>query len=125
MALVVPLDQLGASSLAAVGGKALNLGILTSAGFPVPPGFVVTTEAYELAVGDRIDALLAELATATDGGAVAGRVRSTIQAAGVPDEVGQEVREAYRERVPDVAVAVRSSATAEDLAFASFAGQQD
>ena len=44
----MPFDQVAASSLAAVGGKALNLGVLTAAGFPVPPGFVVTTQAYEL-----------------------------------------------------------------------------
>jgi phosphohistidine swiveling domain-containing protein len=125
MALVAPFDRLQASSLAAVGGKALNLGILAAAGFPVPPGFVLTTRAYELAVGDRIDALLAELSTAADRAPVAGRVRSTILAAPVPDDVRRGVLEAYRELGPDVAVAVRSSATAEDLAFASFAGQQD
>src|SRR5215210_7373929 len=125
MALVVPLDQLAASSLAAVGGKALNLGILTSAGFPVPPGFVVTTEAYELAVDDRADALVAGLPTTADPAAAAERVRATILQAPVPEEVRQDVLDGYRELGPDVAVAVRSSATAEDLAFASFAGQQD
>src|SRR5215210_3291783 len=125
MALVVPLDQLAASSLAAVGGKALNLGILTSAGFPVPPGFVVTTEAYELAVDDRADALVAGLPTTADPAAAAERVRATILEAPVPEKVRQDVLDGYRELGPDVAVAVRSSATAEDLAFASFAGQQD
>src|SRR5215213_9177666 len=125
MALVVPLDQLGASSLAAVGGKALNLGILTSAGFPVPPGFVVTTEAYELAVGDRADAVVTGLATTADPAAVAERVRAAILEAPVPEDVRQGVLQGYRGLGPDVAVAVRSSATAEDLPFASFAGQQD
>ena len=57
--------------------------------------------------------------------AAAERVRATILAAPVPEEVRQGVLEGYRELGPDVAVAVRSSATAEDLAFASFAGQQD
>jgi pyruvate,water dikinase len=125
MTLAVPLDQLEASSLAVVGGKALNLGILTAAGFPVPPGFVLTTRAYELAVADRADAVLAALPTTDAPAAAAERVRATILAAPVPDEVRQEVLERYRELGPDVAVAVRSSATAEDLAFASFAGQQD
>jgi phosphohistidine swiveling domain-containing protein len=125
MALVVPLDRLEGSSLALVGGKALNLGILTAAGFRVPPGFVVTTLAYELAVGDRIDALLADLPTAVDRAAAAERVRASILAAPVPEEVRQGVLAAYRNLGPDVAVAVRSSATAEDLAYASFAGQQD
>ena len=125
MALVVHFDDVEASSLAAVGGKALNLGILTAAGFAVPPGFVVTTLAYELAVGDRVDALLADLPTAVDPAAAAERVRATILAASVPEEVRRGVLEGYRELGRDVAVAVRSSATAEDLAFASFAGQQD
>ena len=124
-ALVVPFDHVETSSLAAVGGKALNLGILTAAGFPVPPGFVVTTQAYELAVGDRVAALLADLSTAVDPAAAAERVRAAILAAPVPEKVRQGVLQAYRELGPDVAVAVRSSATAEDLAFASFAGQQD
>ncbi|HWJ53305.1 MAG TPA: PEP/pyruvate-binding domain-containing protein, partial [Propionibacteriaceae bacterium] len=118
MELVVPLDRLEASSLALVGGKALNLGILTAAGFRVPPGFVVTTLAYEVAVGDRIDALLADLPAAVDRVAAAERIRATILAAPVPEEVRQGVLTAYRDLGPDVAVAVRSSATAEDLAFA-------
>src|SRR5215207_337311 len=125
MALVVPFDHVEASSLAAVGGKAYNLGVLTAAGFAVPPGFVVTTEAYELAVGHRADALLADLATAVDPAAVAERVRAVILEAPVPEEVRHGVLQAYRELGSGVAVAVRSSATAEDLAFASFAGQQD
>ncbi len=125
MALVVPFDDLAASSLAAVGGKARNLGILATAGFPVPPGFVVTTQAYEQSVGDRVEPLLDDLTTNADSAAAAERVRATIVAAPVPDEVRQEVLAAYRQLGPDVAVAVRSSATAEDLPFASFAGQQD
>jgi pyruvate,water dikinase len=126
MALVLPLTEVGTSSLAAVGGKALNLGILTAAGFRVPLGFVVTTQAYELAVGDRADALLADLAAdAADPVEAAGRVRTVILATPVPEAVRTAVLEAYRELGPDAAVAVRSSATAEDLAFASFAGQQD
>ena len=66
-----------------------------------------------------------DLSTAVDPGAAAERVRATILAAPVPEEVRQGVLQAYRDLGPDVAVAVRSSATAEDLAFASFAGQQD
>jgi phosphohistidine swiveling domain-containing protein len=125
MALVVPFDHVEASELAAVGGKALNLGILTAAGFPVPPGFCVTTKAYECAVGDRIDALLAGLPTAADPAAAAAEVREAVLAAPMPEEVQVAVLDAYRELGSDLAVAVRSSATAEDLAFASFAGQQD
>src|SRR3712207_3211643 len=123
MALVVPLDRANASSIAAVGGKALNLGILTAAGFPVPPGFVITTEAYGLAVADRVEALLAGEG-AVDAG-TAGALRTVVLEAPVPEVVVREVLRAYAEIGPDVPVAVRSSATAEDLASASFAGQQD
>ncbi|HZA72840.1 MAG TPA: PEP/pyruvate-binding domain-containing protein [Propionibacteriaceae bacterium] len=124
-ALVVRFDSVETSSLATVGGKALNLGILSAAGFSVPTGFVVTTQAYELAVGDRVARLLVELNTTVDPVAAAERVRASILAAPVPEEVREQVLAAYRKLGPDIAVAVRSSATAEDLAFASFAGQQD
>nr|WP_294690646.1 PEP/pyruvate-binding domain-containing protein [uncultured Friedmanniella sp.] len=125
MALLVPFDSLEMSSLAEVGGKARNLGVLTAAGFPVPPGFVLTTRAYDLAVGDRVSELLAGRASTDDPAALAGAVRSAVLAAPVPADVRREVLEGYRALGPDVAVAVRSSATAEDLPFASFAGQQD
>src|SRR4051794_19561238 len=125
MALVVPFDQLEASSLEVVGGKALNLGILAAAGFPVPPGFVVTTQAYELAVSDRAVALLAELLAAADPAPLARRLREAILGTPVPEEVRLAVTESYRQLGPDLPVAARSSATAEALPFASFAGQQE
>src|SRR4051812_27462766 len=125
MALVVPFDQLEASSLDVVGGKALNLGILAAAGFPVPPGFVLTTQAYELAVSDPAVALLAELLAAADPAPLARRLREAILGTPVPEEVRLAVLEGYRQLGPDLPVAVRSSATAEDLPFASFAGQQE
>src|SRR3954451_23343118 len=125
MALVVPFDQLEASLLDVVGGKALNLGILAAAGFPVPPGLVVTTQAYELAVGHQAEALLAELLTAADSAPVARRLREAILGTPLPEEERLAVMESYRQLGPDVPVAVRSSATAEDLPFASFAGQQE
>ncbi len=125
MALVVSINDAEPCSLAAVGGKALNLAILTTSGFSVPRGFVVTTQAYELAVGDRVEVLLADLAVGVDPAAVAERVRAIILATSVPVEVRERVLEGYGALGPDVAVAVRSSATAEDLPFASFAGQQD
>ncbi len=125
MSLVVPFDHVEASSLDAVGGKALNLGVLAAAGFDVPPGFVVTTEAYELAVGARVAAVLPDLLGTADPAAAAESVRATVLATPVPSEVRHDLLERYARLGPDVAVAVRSSATAEDLAFASFAGQQD
>jgi len=125
MPLVAPLDVVGSSTLAAVGGKALNLGLLTAAGFPVPRGFVVSTQAYELAVGARVDAELAGLEVSSDPASLADRIRTAVLAAPVPDVVRTSVLAGHRALDPDVGLAVRSSATAEDLAFASFAGQQD
>src|SRR6185312_2476583 len=112
--LVVDLGQLRAGDLARAGGKAANLGELISAGLPVPGGFCLTTAAYaRTAVG----------VTAAE----PGRARELLRTAPVPDDVAEAVTAAYRalgtgEPVP---VAVRSSATAEDLPTASFAGQQD
>jgi pyruvate,water dikinase len=96
MAYIKRFDEIGAADLAEVGGKGANLGELTGAGLPVPDGVVLTTAAY----------------------------RAYVAADGVlPEDVAAAVREAYRE--VGGAVAVRSSATAEDQADASFAGQHD
>ena len=101
-----PLTDLTRDDLALVGGKAANLGELIGAGFDVPPGFVVTTDAYRLGVGSLQP------------------TRATIAAAPVPDPVAAAVRQAYLS-LGEGPVAVRSSATAEDLPGATFAGQQD
>lgn len=121
-----------------VGGKAANLGELLAAGLPVPDGFCLTTEAYREATAaghaHRTDGLLAEVHTALqatpDGdlpalAALASRARGIIQNAPVPTEVASAVEQAYAALGDNVPVAVRSSATAEDLPSASFAGQQD
>src|SRR4030095_11052198 len=71
MALLVDLSDIDATMINVVGGKALNLGIMSSGGLPVPGGFCVTTEAYRLVVGDRLDDLMGKLAEATDSDAVA------------------------------------------------------
>lgn len=115
---VVDLATLSAGDLAAVGGKAANLGELIRAGFDVPPGFCVTTEAYRRAVrGSAV-----ESGTNTDAAAA----REAVLEAPFPYEVAQAVRKAYDRLEPrEGPVAVRSSATAEDLPGASFAGQQD
>lgn len=116
--LVVPLSEIDPGMLDSVGGKAANLGALLAAGFPVPRGFCLTTEAYRRIAG----------AVGIDGGfdlQDAGRIRAQIGAAPVPAEVAEAIIEAYRRLGDRVAVAIRSSATAEDLPFASFAGQQD
>ncbi|SEK99859.1 PEP/pyruvate-binding domain-containing protein [Nonomuraea pusilla] len=110
-----------------VGGKAANLGELVRAGLPVPPGWVLTTEAYRQ-VADGLGGALDELVAAggsTGGTALAARARALLLEAPVPGAVREEILSRYAALGDDVPVAVRSSATAEDLPFASFAGQQD
>jgi pyruvate,water dikinase len=113
--LVLALDELDATMLATVGGKAANLGELTGAKLPVPGGFCVTTEAYAR-VAPEFD---------LDGPELASRARELLLKAEVPADVEAAIRAAYEELGDKTPVAVRSSATAEDLPYASFAGQQD
>ncbi|WP_314193467.1 PEP/pyruvate-binding domain-containing protein [uncultured Arthrobacter sp.] len=128
--LVLGLGDLSASMLPQVGGKAANLGELLAAGLPVPDGFCLTTEAYVQAVGPLglADVHSALQDTPADDlealAGLAGRARSLITAAELPTAIAGEILTAYR-ALDGVPVAVRSSATAEDLPFASFAGQQD
>ncbi|GAA4773370.1 phosphoenolpyruvate synthase [Actinomycetospora chlora] len=120
MTLVLPLgsiDPADPATLGRVGGKAANLGALVRAGLPVPDGVCLTTAAYRAAVGSALDALLAE----PDADVLGEKARAAVLALPVPDAVADAVRAAC----PDGPVAVRSSATAEDLPDASFAGQQD
>ena len=115
MKLVLPLDD-AAADLAAVGGKGASLARLARAGLPVPAGFHVTTEAYRSFVAlfrDAIDPAAPE------------RTKALFAGHDVPAPVAEEIRRAYRALGDDVPVAVRSSATAEDLPTLSFAGQQD
>ena len=118
--VVRPLATIGAGALLTVGGKAANLGELIGAGLLVPDGFVVTTAAY-VRVAGGLAAGLVGLA----GLELAARARATLLASAVPEDLATAIREAYQGFGHDVAVAVRSSATAEDLPYASFAGQQD
>ncbi|HEX2181549.1 MAG TPA: PEP/pyruvate-binding domain-containing protein [Rubrobacteraceae bacterium] len=129
--LVLPFGDLDRASLSLAGGKAANLGELIRAGLPVPPGFCVTTAAYELVAGgaglDRtLDGLARTPAEDTKRLAeLAAEAHDTLLAAPVPEHVAEAVAEAYRALGDGAPVAVRSSATAEDLPTASFAGQQD
>jgi pyruvate,water dikinase len=112
------------------GGKGANLGELTKAKIPVPPGFIVTSHSYfqflkESGLEPKIAELLKDL-NADDSAtlqALATRVKELMTASEMPGEIAAEIRRAYRE-LGEGPVAVRSSATAEDLAEASFAGQQ-
>ncbi|SDL07001.1 pyruvate, water dikinase [Arthrobacter sp. ov407] len=131
--LVVDLGELGSAPVPLVGGKALNLGKLTAAGFPVPRGFCLTTVAYRKAAPAALDALASGLDVAEseggsadlDLGELARQAREMIVTAPIPADVDAAVRTAYAALGSRDMVAVRSSATAEDLPFASFAGQQD
>src|SRR4051812_2730775 len=119
---VIGLDSPAARRLDLVGGKATNLAELRAAGFDVPAGFCVTTDAYRaVAVAADLDAVL----TAADPAAPGAAARAALLATPVPTEVEVAVAEAYAKLGDRVPVAVRSSATAEDLPSASFAGQQD
>ncbi len=117
---VLALDEPGAD-LATVGGKGASLATLTRAGLPVPPGFHVTTAAYRRFVAhhDLQDRIVAAAGTG-DADAIAALFADHE----VPDELATPIRAAYT-ALGAPAVAVRSSATAEDLPGASFAGQQD
>jgi rifampicin phosphotransferase len=114
--LVLDLARVSAGDVGEVGGKAANLGELITAGFDVPSGFCLTTAAYRLAVAGTA----VEDGTETDAAAA----RAAVLAAPFPDAVAHAVRTAYA-ALGAGPVAVRSSATAEDLPGASFAGQQD
>ena len=118
---IAPLEQLVRDDLALAGGKGANLGALVNAGFPVPQGFAVTTDAYDLLLKES--GLGRTIAAALEEGPTAGAtIREAFLATGVPPEIDQEIVEAYRDLLGAGAVAVRSSATAEDLLEAAFAG---
>lgn len=113
-----------------VGGKAAGLAALIAEGLPVPSGFCVTTDAYRTAVRagnltDRIQQLVGEANFATDNTATSRAVADLFAELELPAEIADPIRKAYAALGDDVHVAVRSSATAEDQADASFAGQQD
>jgi len=128
---VIALDEIRDGALAQVGGKALQLAELIHGGFRVPDGFCVTTGAYRrVADNAGVGKVLAELAaTAPDDSAalaqLAADIARAVRAQAVPADIAAGIAAAYRKLGDAVPVAVRSSATAEDLPFASFAGQQD
>ena len=133
VALVLPLGTLDRTLLPVVGGKATNLGELIQAGFSVPAGFCVTTTAYAL-FSERagLEPILEELAAQvrthpTHQRELAAAARAALLQAPLPSEVVQAVTSAYLTLFQGVPfpVAVRSSATTEDLPSASFAGQQE
>ncbi len=122
--------EVGRDDVSLVGGKGANLGELTQAKIPVPPGFVVTTHAYREFIEDSgLDRTLRRILDGLDVDdereltARAAAVQHAIKQAEMPAVIQQAITAAYT-RLGEGPVAVRSSATAEDLAEASFAGQQ-
>jgi len=139
-ALILWFEEIGIEDVPMVGGKNASLGEmyqkLTSQGVAVPHGFAITAYAYqyllkEAGIGDAISEALEGLDThdLRNLQARGEKVRNIIRNAEFPDDLSQAIIESYKkmeeEYGKDVDVAVRSSATAEDLPDASFAGQQD
>ena len=134
---VKKFEELSKSDIGIAGGKGANLGELTQAGIPVPPGFVVTAQAYEYfmdeaGINDKVMGILEKIDINDTKAlqAAAEEIKKIIIESPIPDELILFIREYYNElcqRVgeEDTDVAIRSSATAEDLPEASFAGQQD
>ena len=134
---VKKFEELSKDDIGIAGGKGANLGELTQAGIPVPPGFVVTAQAYEYfmdeaGINDKVMSILEETDINDTKAlqAAAEEIKKIIVESPIPDDLVMYIREYYNElcqRVgeDDTDVAIRSSATAEDLPEASFAGQQD
>ncbi len=137
--LVIWFEDLRKTDIPSVGGKNANLGEMINAGIPVPPGFATTAYSYkkfieEKGISEKIYAIITETVTDTNDPkqyeAASKKIRELIESTLVPKDVEEAIRHAYKElckrlNVNEVFVAVRSSATAEDLPDASFAGQQE
>ena len=129
---VLPLNDARAT-LNSVGGKGESLARLVNAGLPVPQGFHVTTQAYlHFIKANDLQAIIETTLTSIDLDnpsaleSAAMRIQKAFMAVSMPDEISSAIMSAYG-HLPGTnpAVAVRSSATAEDLPEASFAGQQE
>ncbi len=138
--IILWFEEISKEDVPIVGGKNANLGEMLNAGIPVPPGFAVTAYAYkrfieETGIRDKIYEILrsrvpAGAAKPEDYIEASKEIRKLIESAPMPKDIEDEIRKAYRELSRRVGkkeefVAVRSSATAEDLPDASFAGQQE
>jgi pyruvate,water dikinase len=132
--LVVSFKDIDKGDIPLVGGKGANLGEMTQAGFPVPDGFAITVTAYDVfleqnnltkTITDILKAINVNDPNQLSQGAQ--KIQKKIIGGEIPNQVAKEVIRAYKKlsgRFKKVQIAVRSSATAEDLPTASFAGQQ-
>ncbi len=137
--LVLWFEKLRKTDIPSVGGKNANLGEMINAGIPVPPGFAITAYSYkkfieETNIAKKIYEIIDETVKDKDDPAqyevASKKIRELIESTPMPREIENAVKNAYEEmnkklKTKEVFVAVRSSATAEDLADASFAGQQE
>jgi len=122
-------DKIDKKDISLVGGKGANLGEMTKAGFHVPYGFCVTTGAYKefLKHNNLLDFTTEVIKDANIENirGIGEKIREKLSKSEIPEEIAKEILSAVHKTGTDNYYAVRSSATAEDLAFASFAGQQD
>ena len=131
---IIDVNELRVTDVPIVGGKGANLGELTSSGFPVPNAFVLTTVSYDYFIAssgimDKILALLKGIDRSSDDSldAAAKEIRALFDKCPIPKDLQKEIKDSYKLLLGGKKgfVAVRSSATAEDLPDASFAGQQE
>ncbi len=128
---VLDFQDIDGRRVAAVGGKGAHLGELSRIdGIRVPAGFYVTTDAFRQVVAPSIDGLLDRLSHLDPGDrdglrALSAEIRRAVEETAVPDDLAAAITRAVGRLGADTTYAVRSSATAEDLPTASFAGQQD
>jgi len=135
MAAVVWLEEVGKDDVSVVGGKGASLGEMINVGAPVPGGFAVTAQAYRDFIDrsgiadDIFEALKVDVDDSAALNAAAEKAKRLVLEAKVPIDIEKDIRNRYREMCEregkEILVAVRSSATAEDLPDASFAGQQE
>lgn len=124
---ILGFHEIDQTKIAMVGGKGANLGELSRiSGIQVPEGFCVTTDAYKAIIGSGLNALLDKLDTLKPDdrksvSEISAKIRATIEQVSISDDIAEEIAKLGEKD----AFAVRSSATAEDLPTASFAGQQD
>lgn len=139
--LILKLNEAGINDVELVGGKNASLGEmiqnLSSLGIAIPDGFIVTVKAYhEFIAYNKLDQIIPQIISAMDGDNIESlshtgdKIRTLIEKGSFPDNLSKEINQAYQNLSDqygqfNVDVAVRSSATAEDLPDASFAGQQE
>ena len=123
-------NNINSFDLPKVGGKGANLGELTRAGFEVPPGFCLTTKAFTSFIAKATEDIYLRLNDVSPNNLghlreVGSSIRNYLSGVPMPEEIEEALVEAWKKLGENHAYAIRSSATAEDLPNASFAGQQD